>query len=49
MFDREKNLFDSYAANRISRRELLDGAAKLGVAGILAGTRAVFGGKHSET
>src|SRR4029077_6361445 len=27
---------DSYAARRISRRELLDGAAKLGVAGIAA-------------
>ena len=36
MFDREKNLFDSYAAKRISRRELLDGAAKLGVAGVAA-------------
>src|ERR1700720_1464904 len=36
MFDREKNLFDSYAAKRINRRELLDGAAKLGVAGIAA-------------
>ena len=30
MFDREKNLFDAYAAKRISRRDLLDGAAKLG-------------------
>ncbi len=36
MFDREKNLFGSYAAKRISRRDLLDGAAKLGVAGIAA-------------
>jgi multiple sugar transport system substrate-binding protein len=36
MFDREKNLFDSYAAKRISRRELLDGAAKLGVASVAA-------------
>jgi multiple sugar transport system substrate-binding protein len=36
MFDREKNLFDAYAAKRISRRDLLDGAAKLGVAGIAA-------------
>ena len=36
MFDREKNLFDSYAAKRISRRDLLDGAAKLGVAGVAA-------------
>jgi multiple sugar transport system substrate-binding protein len=36
MFDREKNLFDSYAAKRITRRDLLDGAAKLGVAGIAA-------------
>ncbi len=36
MFDREKNLFDSYAAKRISRRDLLDGAAKLGVAGLAA-------------
>jgi multiple sugar transport system substrate-binding protein len=36
MFDREKNLFDSYAAKRISRRDLLDGAAKLGIAGIAA-------------
>jgi multiple sugar transport system substrate-binding protein len=38
MFDREKNLFDSYAAKRISRRDLLDGAAKLGVAGLAAKT-----------
>jgi multiple sugar transport system substrate-binding protein len=38
MFDREKNLFDSYAAKRISRRDLLDGAAKLGVAGLAANT-----------
>ena len=29
MHDREKNLFDSYAGRRISRRDLLDGAAKL--------------------
>jgi hypothetical protein len=36
MFDREKNLFDSYAAKRISRRDLLDGAAKLGIAGVAA-------------
>jgi len=36
MFDREKNLFEAYAAKRISRRDLLDGAAKLGVAGIAA-------------
>jgi len=36
MFDREKNLFDSYAAKRISRRDLLDGAAKLGIAGAAA-------------
>ncbi len=36
MFDREKNLFDSYAAKRISRRDLLDGAAKLGIAGLAA-------------
>jgi len=36
MFDRETNLFDSYAAKRISRRDLLDGAAKLGVAGLAA-------------
>jgi multiple sugar transport system substrate-binding protein len=36
MLDREKNLFDSYAAARISRRDLLDGAAKLGIAGLAA-------------
>lgn len=36
MFDREKNLFDSYATKRISRRDLLDGAAKLGIAGAAA-------------
>src|SRR5689334_8697331 len=36
MFDREKNLFDSYANKRISRRDLLDGAAKLGIAGVAA-------------
>jgi len=36
MFDREKNLFESYAAKRISRRDLLDGAAKLGIAGVAA-------------
>lgn len=36
MFDREKNLFDSYAAKRISRRDLLDGAAKLGITGLAA-------------
>jgi multiple sugar transport system substrate-binding protein len=36
MFDREKNLFDSYAAGRISRRDLLDGAAKLGIASAAA-------------
>lgn len=36
MFDREKNLFDAYAAKRISRRDLLDGAAKLGIAGVAA-------------
>ena len=36
MFDREKNLFDSYADKRISRRDLLDGAAKLGIAGVAA-------------
>jgi multiple sugar transport system substrate-binding protein len=36
MFDREKNLFDCYAAKRITRRDLLDGAAKLGVAGLAA-------------
>jgi multiple sugar transport system substrate-binding protein len=36
MFDREKNLFDSYASKRISRRDLLDGAAKLGIAGLAA-------------
>jgi len=36
MFDREKNLFDSYAKKRISRRDLLDGAAKLGIAGAAA-------------
>src|SRR5438045_8925286 len=34
--DREKNLFVSYAAKRISRRDLLDGAAKLGIAGVAA-------------
>ena len=33
MYDREKNLFASYAGKRISRRDLLDGAAKLGIAG----------------
>ncbi|EIG62231.1 extracellular solute-binding protein [Bradyrhizobium canariense] len=36
MYDREKNLFESYAAKRISRRDLLDGAAKLGIAGAAA-------------
>src|ERR1700722_7233998 len=36
MFDREKNLFDAYAAKRISRRDLLDGDAKLGIAGTAA-------------
>src|SRR5260370_4534820 len=36
MIDREKNLFDSYAANRFTRRDLLDGAAKRGVAGLAA-------------
>src|ERR1700741_4044589 len=36
MFDREKNLFESYAAKRLSRRDLLDGAAKLGIAGVAA-------------
>jgi multiple sugar transport system substrate-binding protein len=36
MYDREKNLFDSYAGKRISRRDLLDGAAKLGIAGVAA-------------
>src|SRR6266566_2097653 len=36
MFDHEKNLFDAYATKRISRRDLLDGAAKLGIAGVAA-------------
>jgi multiple sugar transport system substrate-binding protein len=36
VYDREKNLFESYAAKRISRRDLLDGAAKLGIAGAAA-------------
>ncbi|MDU1667230.1 MAG: ABC transporter substrate-binding protein, partial [Bradyrhizobium sp.] len=36
MYDREKNLFASYAGKRISRRDLLDGAAKLGIAGAAA-------------
>ena len=36
MYDREKNLFDSYAGKHISRRDLLDGAAKLGIAGVAA-------------
>ncbi|WP_024510950.1 extracellular solute-binding protein [Bradyrhizobium sp. ARR65] len=36
MYDREKNLFESYTAKRISRRDLLDGAAKLGIAGAAA-------------
>jgi multiple sugar transport system substrate-binding protein len=46
MFDREKNLFDSYAAKRISRRDLLDGAAKLGIAGVAA--NAIFASSFSR-
>jgi multiple sugar transport system substrate-binding protein len=47
VFDREKNLFDSYAAKRISRRDLLDGAAKLGIAGVAA--NAAFASSVSRT
>ena len=46
MFDREKNLFDSYAAKRISRRDLLDGAAKLGIVGVAA--NAIFASSFSR-
>ena len=42
----EKNLFDSYAAKRISRRDLLDGAAKLGIAGVAA--NAIFASSFSR-
>ena len=46
MYDREKNLFDSYAGKRISRRDLLDGAAKLGIAGV--GANAAFASAMSR-
>ena len=39
-------LFDSYAAKRISRRDLLDGAAKLGIAGVAA--NAIFASSFSR-
>ena len=31
MTDRIKDLFDAYAAGRVSRRELIQGAARLGI------------------
>jgi multiple sugar transport system substrate-binding protein len=36
MYDREKDLFAAYVAKKLSRRELLDGAAKLGLSAAAA-------------
>ncbi|MBV9218610.1 MAG: extracellular solute-binding protein, partial [Methylobacteriaceae bacterium] len=38
MYDKEKDLFEAYVAKKLSRRELLDGAAKLGLSTAVAGS-----------
>ena len=38
MYDKEKSLFESYAAGGVSRRELMDRAAKLGMSTAVAGS-----------
>src|SRR5258708_2140395 len=38
MYDKEKQLFEAYAAGRLNRRELLGAAGKLGLGSIAAGT-----------
>jgi multiple sugar transport system substrate-binding protein len=38
MYDKEKSLFEAYAARRVSRRELLDRTAKLGLGALASST-----------
>ena len=33
MYDKEKDFFQTFAAGRMSRRELMEGAGKLGIGG----------------
>ena len=38
MYDKAKSIFEAYAAKQLSRRELIEGAGKLGVSTAVAGT-----------
>eukprot|EP01030_Chromulinospumella_sphaerica_P029950 gene29950-30437_t len=37
MFDKEKGLFDAFVAKKMSRREMIQGAGKLGLSAAAAG------------
>ena len=46
MFEKEKGLFDAFVAKKMSRRELINGAGKLGRGVVLRGDEGQHEGNH---